>query len=39
LDVSLVKLSALLNRFGRPLFTGDSEVFRRLAAAAKTSLD
>ncbi len=39
LDVSLVKLSALLNRFGRPLFTGDPEVFRRLAAAAKTSLD
>jgi hypothetical protein len=38
-DIALMKLAQLLKRFGRPLFTGDAEVFRRMATALKASLE
>jgi len=38
-DIALMKLAHLLKRFGQPLFTGDAEVFRRMAAVAEASLE
>ena len=36
-DVALIKRAHLLKQFGRPLFEGDAEVFRRMIAALKAS--